>query len=66
MKVKVGDTWFEAGPGKPVMVKLGKADMWNIIHMCPENDRYAVFSEDERMTVTERQDWMNEGNERAA
>lgn len=60
MKVKVGDEWFEAKPGQPIMVQLSRQDRLNIIHMAHGSDRYACF--DESRSDNWRV-WMDEGYE---
>lgn len=62
MRVKVGNTWYEAKPGQPIMVELTKNDKHNIERMLPWATKYALFDDAEEMTRQQMLDWMeNEG-----
>lgn len=60
MRVKVGDTWYEATPETPIMVELTMKDKVNIGEMLPEANRYALFAKDSH-TPEEAKAWMDEG-----
>lgn len=60
MRVKVGDTWFEPGPGVPVMIEMNESDRSNIANMSPEATRYAIFERDD-MTPEQASAWMDDG-----
>ena len=60
MRVKIGDVWCCAAPGRPIMV-LEDADKANIAMMPPDLTRYACFDDDETMSLPERLDWMKRG-----
>lgn len=47
MRVKIGDTWYEAGTGQPIVVELTKQDRRNIDNMHPEYTKYCVYDTDE-------------------
>ena len=64
MRVKVGDTWYEAEPGQPVMVELNDTDKQSIIAMVPEDRCYAEFHDDDPVFKYQweiRAQWMREG-----
>jgi hypothetical protein len=56
MRVKVGNEWFEAKEGQPIMIDLSEADKANIANMAPEATKYAVF--DDNQTSDEKLAWM--------
>lgn len=58
MKIKVGDQWFECAPGQPIMVVLAEQDKKNIANMHPDATRYAIFEDDDGMTVEDKHAWM--------
>ena len=61
MRVKVGDQWFEAGPGRPVMVELTPADRRNIANMAESATRYALFHDADAAVPSDRKyGWMAE------
>ena len=61
MRVKVGDQWFEAGPGCPVMVELTPADRRNIANMADTATRYALFHDaDAAVSPDAKYEWMAE------
>lgn len=47
MRVKVGDQWFGAEPGKPIMIEVTQQDKDNIQNMVPGATKYAVFTDDD-------------------
>lgn len=57
MRVKVGDQWHEAAPGKPIMVELEPGDKENIAAMHPDAKKYAIF-DDEATSEAEKRAWM--------
>ena len=63
MRIKVGDTWYVAEPGQPIMVQLSEQDRDNIERMPYGTDRYACFHDDDAATTTinDRQEWMSVG-----
>lgn len=60
MRVKVGDTWYEATAGQPIMVELTDADKQNIERMLPEATKYAEFDDHDIANTTkeDRLAWM--------
>jgi len=59
MRVKIGKTWHEAKINVPIMIELTDQDLVLIKSIRPkECAKYAVFDEDDLMTVREREDWM--------
>lgn len=58
MRVKVGNQWFEAAEGQPVMVELTEADKANISNMAPAATKYACFSDADTTTADEKTTWM--------
>ena len=61
MKIKVGNKWFIAEPGTPLMVQLSAKDKENIKNMLPECDRYASMEKDDYPDVEAMYAWMDEG-----
>lgn len=61
MRVKVGDKWFAAEPGRPIMVELKNGDKENIVNMHPDAACYALFDDADKTTAEEKLAWMNEG-----
>jgi hypothetical protein len=61
MRVKIGDQWFQAEPGQPVMIELEPKDRTNILNMTEGATRYAIFDHFDDMTEDERQLWMDDG-----
>lgn len=62
MRVKVGDTWYEATFAQPIMVELTDVDKANIANMLPTATRYAIFDDDhELQSVEDKMAWMEEG-----
>ena len=47
MRVKVGDVWYKAGPGRPVMVELTEMNKRYIAGMHEDAKLYAEFSGDD-------------------
>lgn len=60
MRVKVGDTWYKAEPGQPIMVELKPGDRQNIANMLPEATKYAVFDDSEPLTREQMLKWVEE------
>lgn len=58
MRFKVGDTWYEALPGQPIMLEMTPKDRENIANMAPEATRYALFDPHDERTVEEMFVWM--------
>lgn len=58
MRIKIGDTWHEAKAGTPVMVELTEKDKLNIKNMLTSATKYAIFADDEQMTVGQKLEWM--------
>lgn len=58
MRIKIGDTWHEAKAGAPIMIELKPQDKKNIENMLTEATKYAIFTDDEPMTVQEKLEWM--------
>jgi hypothetical protein len=61
MRVKIGNTWYGAKVGQPVMVELEPQDRINIAGMPPDAHYYAVFDDAEPTTKDEKYAWMAEG-----
>lgn len=57
MRVKVGNEWYEAKPGQPIMVELLPGDKENIANMHPDATKYALF-DDPEMSADEKRAWM--------
>ena len=57
MKVKVGDTWYDANE-QPLCVELSEQDKINIANMDPEATKYAVFPEVDETTKEWKLEWM--------
>ena len=64
MRVKVGDQWFEAKPGQPIMVEIDSRDRANLATFPPDRDRYVVFAENNRPSEEDILAWVNEGAKR--
>ena len=60
MKVKVGDRWYSAAPGRPILVHLEPMDRENILKMPDTFRRYACFHAAEAMDTEQRKAWMRE------
>lgn len=62
MRVKVGNQWFSAEPGKPVAVELTDQDKANIANMLPHCTRYGQFDDRDvgPTTIDQRRAWMTE------
>ena len=63
MRIKVGDEWHEAEPGKPIMVELTERDKHNLSNMFLNqsvSDKYALFHDDCPLAAAPL-DWMREG-----
>ncbi|WP_137681184.1 hypothetical protein [Aurantiacibacter suaedae] len=60
MRVKVGNTWYEAEPGQPLAIELTEADKANIADMLPGCTRYAVMHDRDATDHTPQQkmDWL--------
>ncbi len=58
MRVRIGNLWFDALPGQPIMVELAPSDKANIANMAPDGTRYAIFNDD--LSVEERRKWIEE------
>lgn len=58
MRIKIGDTWHEAEPGKAIMVELSDDDKSNLSRMAPEATKYAVFTDDDPRTREQKLEWM--------
>jgi hypothetical protein len=61
MRVKIQDTWFEVKVGQPIMVELTDEDKKNMLPMmtASDGDKYAVFSDEEKLTREEMLSWMD-------
>ena len=59
MRVKVGNNWFQAEPGQPIMVELNEKDKKNIAEM-GDSTRYALFDNLTEMTKSEKVEWVTE------
>ena len=69
MRVKVGDEWFEAEPGRPIMVELTEDEKETIGSLPASRDRLAMFAKNdlgERPDPEQSLAWMNEGATRQA
>ena len=53
MRVKVGDKWYQAEKGQPIMIVMTDGDRSNIERMPAELTRYACFD-----NVEEKKAWM--------
>ena len=53
MRVKVGDKWYQAEKGQPIMIVMTDGDCSNIERMPAELTRYACFD-----NVEEKKAWM--------
>ncbi len=60
MRVKIGSQWFEAEPGRPLMIELDDGDKALIRHMDPRSHQLAYFNEPD-MTAEQKLAWMREG-----
>jgi hypothetical protein len=63
MRVKIGSKWFDCMNGQPIMIELSEKDRANIAAMHPDATRYALFDDNELMSVEQRFDWMDEGRQ---
>jgi len=63
MRVKIGKTWFEPKIGEPIMVELTHRDKELIKSMQDDLSKYAVFDADEPMSVSDREEWMQDKDE---
>jgi hypothetical protein len=66
MRVKVGDTWYAAEPGQPIMVELTAQDRVNIAAMPADNELYAIFDEADGQPKDAMTRWMLEGSRRGS
>ena len=60
MRLKYGDTWFDVSDDIPIMIQLTEKDKENIASMHPEATKYAIFSDNSKLTNIEKYDWMGE------
>ncbi len=58
MRVKIADTWYDVGVGRPIMVELTPADRRNIGNMAEDATKYAIFDNADETTAAEKYDWM--------
>jgi hypothetical protein len=58
MRVKIGDTWYQAEPGQHLMLEFDDIDKLNIAALGPMAKRLAFFN-DPDMTTEQKQDWMS-------
>lgn len=59
MKVKIGDTWYDANE-TAICVELNSQDKENIENMNADCDKYAVFPDAKNLTPDEMRAWMSE------
>lgn len=59
MRVKVGDRWYSCVRGQPLMIELTTKDKKNIRDMLHTVMKYAAFAEDEKMTASQKLNWMH-------
>ena len=59
MRVKIGDTWYEATPDAPIMIELNIRDKLNLANMAPTATKYAVFETGGAYDTSDAKlDWM--------
>ena len=65
MRVKVGDTWYEAKPGQPVMVELTKLDKRLVADMAEDAKLYAAFDDHDPLYLDPEsmRRWMKEDDD---
>jgi hypothetical protein len=61
MRVKVGNTWYEATPTDPIQVEFTQQDLQNIKDMPTIYTRYAYFHPDTKLTIEQRTSWSLDG-----
>lgn len=59
MRVKIGSQWFQAEPGRPLLIELDDGDKALIRDMDPRSHQLAYFN-DSGMTVEQKLAWMRE------
>lgn len=58
MRVKIGNDWYGATPTQPIMIELTENDKRNILNMHPNATKYAIFSDQDKSSREEKQEWM--------
>lgn len=59
MKIKIGNNYYEADVGQPIMVILTDDDKMRINQMDVTSAKYAIFHEKDTMSVVEKEQWMD-------
>jgi hypothetical protein len=59
MRIRVGNRWFKAEPGCPVMIELDDHDKSLIRDMAPSATRLAYF--EGLVSAEEKSEWMSRG-----
>ena len=62
MRVKIGKRWFDPKVGQPIMLVLDEYDRSCIAKLQGEEEeqKIAFFHVDEKMSVEEKEDWMDD------
>lgn len=58
MRLKIGNTWYEATLENPIMVELTDMDKENIANMTATASRYAVYVQEPADITEEQLKWM--------
>ena len=62
MRVKIGDTWFEATADAAIMIELTPANRGLLANMADGADRFAEFHEADGRSADEKRAWMDAGS----